>query len=66
MVEDAVNGVVLQHVSEVLGIEEVVDSDDFNVLSEIFHSSAENHAADSSESVDSYFDSHFSSFLTIV
>ena len=65
VVEDAVDGVVLQHVSEVLGIEKVVDSDDFDVLGEVFHCGAENHAADSSESVNSNFDSHFFSFLLV-
>ncbi len=66
MLEDSVDGVVFQHVREIIRIEKVVDSDNFDVLGEVFHCSAENHASDSSESVDSYFNSHFFPFLIIV
>ena len=58
VVEDAVDGVILQHVGEVVGIEKVVDSDDFDVITEILDCRAEDHASDSSETVDTDFDCH--------
>ena len=59
MLEDAMHGIVLQHVREVIGIEEVVDADHFDVVREVFNRRAENHAADTAEAVDANFDSHF-------
>ena len=59
VVESAVNGVVLQHVRQIIRIEQVVDSDNFDVLAEIFERSTENHAADTAETIDTDFDSHF-------
>src|SRR5574344_2019386 len=58
VLEPAVHGIVLQHVREVLGVEEVVDADDLDVA-EIVNRSAENHAADAAETVDANLDSHF-------
>ena len=58
VVEDAVHGVVLQHVREVVRVEQVVDADDFDVIREVFDGGTEHHAANSSESVDTDFDSH--------
>ena len=58
VVEDAVNGVILQHVGEIVRIEKVVDSDDFDVFAEILDCCAEDHASDSSETIDTDFDCH--------
>ena len=58
MVERAVDGVVLEHVREVVRIEEVVDADDLDVA-EVLNRRAENHAADTAEAVDTDLDSHF-------
>ena len=58
VVEDAVDGVILQHVREVVRVEQVVDADDFDVIREVFDGGTEHHAANSSESVDTDFDSH--------
>ncbi len=58
MVELAVNGVVLQHVSEVVSIEQVVDAYNLNVVSEVLDSGAENHATDAAEAIDTKFN-HF-------
>jgi hypothetical protein len=59
VVELAVHGVVLQHVSEVVNVEKVVDTDNLNVLGEVFHSSAEDHTADAAETIDTEFESHY-------
>ena len=50
-----VNGVVGEHVSEILGVEEVVDADDLDVFAEIFDGRAEDHASDASEAIDANF-----------
>ena len=60
VLEDAVHGIVLQHVGEVVGIEQVIDAHDLDVVREVFNSRAENHAADAAEAVDANLDSHFS------
>ncbi|MPN49832.1 hypothetical protein SDC9_197455 [bioreactor metagenome] len=52
--ELTVNRVILQHVCEVIGFEKVVDSDDFDVLCEVLDCRTENHASDSSKSVNCY------------
>jgi len=49
--------VVLEHVSQIVGFEQVVDADDFNVV-EVLHRCTKHHAADTPESVDTYFDGH--------
>jgi hypothetical protein len=59
MLESAVHGVILQHVSEIVDVEEVVDTDNLNVLGEVFHSSAEDHTADAAETIDTEFESHY-------
>ena len=58
VVEAAVDGVVLQHVGEVIGIEQVVDADDFDVL-EVLDCGAEDHTADAAKPIDANFDGHF-------
>jgi hypothetical protein len=55
--EAAVHRVVLQHVGQVVGLEEVVDRDDLD-LGEVLRDSAEHHAADAAETVDANLDSH--------
>ena len=62
VLERAVDGVELQHVGEVVGVEEVVDADDLDVVREVLNRRAENHAADTAEAVDTNLDSHF--FIT--
>ncbi len=59
MVESTVDGVILQHVCEVVSVEEVVDTDNSNVLGEVFHCSAEDHTADTTETIDTEFESHY-------
>ena len=51
------DGIVLQHVGEVLGVEQVVDADDFDVI-EVLDGGAEDHAADAAKPVDANFDGH--------
>ena len=59
VLEDAVDGVVLEHIREVIGIEEVVDADDLDVVREVLYRSAEDHATNAAEAVDTNLDSHF-------
>ena len=59
VLELAMNGIVLQHVSEIIRVEKVVDTDNLNVICEVFHSSAEHHTADTTETIDTEFKSHF-------
>ena len=59
--EFAVDRVILQHVGEVFGFEQVVDPDDFDVIAEVLDRSAEDHAADTAETIDTNFD-HFWQF----
>ena len=56
--EAAVHAVVLQHVGQVVGLQQVVDADDLDVVSEVLHRSAEHHAADAAEAVDADADGH--------
>jgi len=56
--EVAVHGVVLEHVSQIVGIQQVVDTHDLDVVSEILRDRAEGHAADTAKTVNAYFDSH--------
>ena len=56
--ELAVDRIILQHVGEILGIEQVVDADDLDVLAEILDRSPEDHPADPAETVDANSD-HF-------
>jgi len=55
--ETAVHAVVLEHVGQVVGLEQVVDAHDFDVA-EVLHGSAEHHAADAAEAVDTDLDRH--------
>jgi len=55
--EASMHRIVLQHVGEVIGLEKIVDADDFDV-GEIPHRGAKYHASDAPESVDANFDGH--------
>ena len=66
VLEDAVNGVILQHVCEVIRLEKIVDTDHFDVLSEVFNRRAENHAADTAKAVNANLDSHFYTFSFLI
>ena len=63
-IEAAMHGVVLQHVGQVVGLEQVVDGDDLDVL-EVLRDSAEHHAADAAKTVDTDFDCHCLSLLKV-
>ena len=55
VVEAAVNGVIFQHVSQILRVEQVVDADYLDVIRKLVDCSAEYHAADTAESIDTNF-----------
>src|SRR5690606_23156022 len=55
--EAAVHRVVLQHVGQVIGLQQVVDADDLDVI-EILDGGTEHHAANATEAVDTDLDSH--------
>ena len=59
--EAAVHRVVLQHVGQVVGLEQVVDGDDLDVV-EVLHGGTEHHAPDAAEAVDANSDGHGNSF----
>ena len=64
VVEAAVNGVILQHVGQILGIQQVVDTYDLNVIGKFVDCSAEYHAADTAETIDTNFNfCHCSNYL---
>ncbi len=55
--EVAVHGVVLEHISQIVRIQQIVDSHDFN-FGEVLHSGAKHHTADAAEAIDADFDCH--------
>jgi hypothetical protein len=55
--EAAVHAVVLEHVGEVVGLEQVVDADDLDA-GEVLHGGTEHHAPDAAEAVDANLDGH--------
>jgi hypothetical protein len=59
--EAPVHGVELQHVRQVIRLEQIVDGNDLNVV-EVLNGSTKHHASDATESVDTYFDGHGYSF----
>ena len=59
MLENAVNGVILEHVREIIRIEKIVDADHFDVIREVLDRSTEHHATDTAEPIDTNLDSHF-------
>ena len=63
--ELAVNRIILQHVSEILGVEQVVDADNLDILVEVLHRGTEDHAADAAETVDTDFDHFGNSFFLV-
>ena len=54
--ELAVHGIITQHISHVFNINQVIDADDFNIVS--FLSSTENQAADTAKSVNTDANCH--------
>ena len=62
--EVAVHGVVLQHVGQVVGLQQVVDGDHFDT-GEVLGDGAESHAADAAETVDTNFNCHVSLSLML-
>jgi hypothetical protein len=56
-VETTMHGVVLQHVGQVVGLQQVVDADHFDT-GEILGDGAESHATDTTKTIDANFDSH--------
>jgi hypothetical protein len=56
--EAAVHRVVLEHVGQVVGLEQVVDGNDLDVVLEVLHRCAQHVATDAAEAVDTEFDSH--------
>jgi hypothetical protein len=62
--EAAVYGVVLQHVGEVLGFEQVVDADDLDLV-EVLDGGTKHHAPDAAEAVDADLDGHWKTLLGI-
>ena len=58
-IEAAMHGVVLQHVSQVFGLQQVIDGDDFDVF-EVLRYGAEYHAADTAKTIDTDFNCHVS------
>ena len=63
MVELAVYGVVLEHVSKIVGIQEVIDTYDDDVFGEILDGGAENHASDTAETVNTQSDHNVVTFI---
>ncbi len=55
--EAAMHAVVLEHVGQVVGFEQVVDANHFDVR-EVLHARAEHHAANAAKTVDTNLDSH--------
>ena len=57
----AVHGVILEHVSHVIGSDQVIDADDFDIL--VVEAGTENETSDAAKTVDTNFDhSRCSSF----
>jgi hypothetical protein len=56
--EPAVHAVVLEHVGQVVRLQQVVDADDLDVVLEVLRRGAEHHAPDAAEAVDAYLDCH--------
>ena len=53
--EGSVYGIVLQHVSQILRIEEVIDPHYLNVIREFLHGCTENHTSYAAEPIDTDF-----------
>ena len=56
-IEAAMHRIVLQHVGQVVRLQQVVDGNDFH-LREVFRHCTEYHATDTTESIDTDFDCH--------
>jgi hypothetical protein len=66
VVESAVYGIVLKHISEIIGIEEVIDTYYHDVLAKVLHSSAENHTTDTAKTVNTKSDHNCLIILLLV
>ena len=64
-VEGAVHRVVLEHVGHVIGRQKVVDTDNFNTEFGTRNGGAENETADTTETVNTNFDGHFSTLQRV-
>ncbi len=62
-VEVTVYGIVLEHVGQVIGVQQVVDTDHFDVA-EIFGDCAECHATDTAKTINTDFDCHI--YLSVI
>ena len=62
--EAAMHAVVLEHVGQVVGFEQVVDANHFDVL-EVLCGGTEHHATDAAKAVDTDFDGHGSILLKL-
>ncbi|KAG1240507.1 hypothetical protein G6F68_017593 [Rhizopus microsporus] len=56
--EAAVHGVVLEHVRQVVRLQQIVDGHDFDVVAEVQHRRAQDVAPDATETVDTNLDCH--------
>ena len=56
--ETAMHGIMLEHVSQVVWFQQIIDGDDF-YFRKILCGSAEHHTPDTAESIDPYANRHF-------
>ena len=49
---------MLQHVRQIVGLKQIIDSDDFNVR-KILYCRTEYHSSDAAKTIDTDFDCHF-------
>jgi hypothetical protein len=56
--EAPMHRVVLKHVGQVIGLQQVVDGDDLDVAAEVLHRRAQHVAADAAEAIDANLDRH--------
>ncbi len=59
VLELSVYGIVLEHISEIIGIEKIVDTYNLDVFAEVLDCSAEYHTADAAKSVNTKFNHCF-------
>ena len=58
-----VYGIVFKHIRKIIGIEQVVNTDNLNIFCKILYGGAEDHASDAAETVNSYFNHKRLSYL---
>ena len=59
--EAAVYAVVAQHIGQIVGFEQIVDADDFNVIGKVLHCRTKYAAANATKTVNTYLDCHVDS-----